>query len=156
MSKQRPSRIAASHTPFGVDERELLSARTARSPGFRPGRSHSSNSAVLINAVEVAAVEGDCPIKGGRFGRQPRKLDGVDLDATHRKRHRLPVCAHGVEAGLPEHLTDSGEGLLQAVARLRFGAVAPQQAGETVAGLGPSGRQREIGEQEFVLAGWQG
>ena len=61
-----------------------------------------------------------------------------------------------IEAGLPECLTHTRQGLLQAVACLRLGAVTPEQAGKALAGLRLSGRQRQIGEQQPVLAGRQG
>jgi hypothetical protein len=104
----------------------------------------------------MAAVEGNGLVEGVRFRRQARKLDGVHLDPRRLERHRLPAGAQRVEASLPKCLTDPGQGLLQAVARLRLGAIAPQQAGEPLAGLRPPGRQRQIGKQQPVLAGRQG
>ena len=96
-----------------------------------------------IDAVqEVAAVQGGRPAAGTRLRRQARKVDGVDRDAVRQQRHRVAVGVHGIEARLPERLTDPGQRLLQAVARLRLGAIAPQQAGKAVAGLRLSGRQR--------------
>ena len=53
------------------------------------------------------------------------------------KRHQVAVGAQGIKAGLPERLADTGQRLLQAVARLRLGAIAPQQAGQAIARLRP-------------------
>jgi len=79
------------------------------------------------------------------------ELHRIDRETLEPEADGLPVRNQSIGQRCAQSLPHAGERMLEAVARLRIAAIAPQQAGQPVARLGRTLRQGENRQQGPVL-----